>query len=59
LDKGSPELDKGPASFLHLLCDAAQHRAGYAQIAVTPQYRAKPLTPSYGNAVLHSARINF
>ena len=28
LDKGSPELDKEPASFLHLLCDAAQHRAG-------------------------------
>ena len=31
---------------------------GY-QIAVAPEYRAKPLTPAYGNAVLYSARINF
>lgn len=31
---------------------------GY-QIAVSPQYRAKPQTPSYGNAVLYSARVNF
>jgi hypothetical protein len=31
---------------------------GY-QVAVSPQYRAKPLTPSYGNALLFSSRINF
>jgi hypothetical protein len=59
LDKGSPELDKGSPAFFHILCDAAQHRAGCAQIAVAPEYRVKPLTPAYGNAVLYSARINF
>jgi hypothetical protein len=31
---------------------------GY-QIALAPSYRAKPLTPAYGNALLYSARINF
>lgn len=31
---------------------------GY-QIAVSPSYRAKPLTPVYGNALLFSARVNF
>lgn len=31
---------------------------GY-QVAVAPQFRAKPLTPSYGNALLFSSRVNF
>lgn len=31
---------------------------GY-QVAIAPEYRAKPLAPSYGNAVLFSSRVNF
>jgi hypothetical protein len=42
------------------LTDATAFTTGLGyQIAVAPQYRAKPLTPAYGNAVLYSARINF
>ena len=31
---------------------------GY-QVAIAPAYRPKPLTPSYGNALLFSSRVNF
>jgi hypothetical protein len=42
------------------LTDATTFTTGLGyQIAVAPEYRAKPLTPAYGNAVLYSARINF
>jgi hypothetical protein len=42
------------------LSDTTSFTTGFGyQIAVAPQYRAKPLTPAYGNAVLYSARINF
>jgi hypothetical protein len=42
------------------LSDATTFTTGVGyQIAVAPLYRAKPLTPSYGNAVLCSARVNF
>jgi hypothetical protein len=42
------------------LSDATTFTTGIGyQIAVAPQYRPKPLTPSYGNAVLLSARVNF
>lgn len=42
------------------LTNATTFTTGFGyQIAVAPQYRAKPQTPSYGNAVLYSARVNF
>lgn len=42
------------------LSDATSFTTGIGyQIAVAPKYRAHPLAPAYGNAVLYSARINF
>ena len=42
------------------LTDATTFTTGFGyQIALAPQYRAKPLTPAYGNAVLFSSRVNF
>ena len=42
------------------LSDATTLTTGFGyQIAVAPPYRAKPLTPAYGNAVLFSSRVNF
>jgi hypothetical protein len=42
------------------LSDATTFTTGLGyQIAMAPAYRAKPLTPAYGNAVLYSARVNF
>ncbi|HKD48121.1 MAG TPA: hypothetical protein VKB67_10585 [Rhizomicrobium sp.] len=42
------------------LTDATTFTTGFGyQIAIAPPYRAKPLTPAYGNAFLFSARVNF
>lgn len=42
------------------LGEATSFTAGIGyQVAVAPRYRAKPLTPAYGNALLYSVRINF